>query len=45
MKQRKYPNLLCFLEEKTAGMKNSIALGLNTKVGWKELTLGGISYL
>ena len=45
MKQRKYPNLLCFLEEKTAGMKNNVALGLNTKVGWKELTFGGISFL
>ena len=45
MKQRKYPNLLCFLEDKTTGMKNNIALGLNTKVGWKELTFGGISIL
>lgn len=40
-----YPNLLCFLEEKTQSMKNSIALGLNTKVGWKELTYSGINIL
>ena len=45
-KQNKdYPNLLCFLEEKTQSMKNSIALGLNTKVGWKELTYSGINIL
>ena len=45
MKDRKYPNLLCFLEEKTQDLQNNIALSLNTKVGWKELTFGGISIL
>lgn len=45
MKQNNYPNLLCFLENKTQSMKSSVALGLNTKVGWKELTYSGISIL
>ena len=45
MKENNYPNLLCFLEDKTQSMGNSVALGLNTKVGWRELTYSGISIL
>ena len=45
MNDKNYPNLLCFLEDKTQSMGNSIALGLNTKVGWRELTYKGISIL
>lgn len=44
-KDNNYPNLLCFLENKTEGLLNNVALGLKTKVGWKELTFGGISIL
>ncbi|MBQ3310478.1 AMP-binding protein [bacterium] len=43
--ENKYPNLLCFLENKTKGMQNNVALSMNTIVGWKELTFGGIGIL
>ena len=45
MRNNKYPNLLCFLENKTKGMESNVALSMNTIVGWKELTFGGIGIL
>jgi long-chain acyl-CoA synthetase len=45
MKNNKYPNLLSFLENRAKGLKNSIALSLNTAFGWKELTFDGVGIL
>ena len=38
-------NVLLFLEEKTNEWKDSIALGIKSHLGWKELTFKGISIL
>ena len=41
----KIKNLLLFLEERTAKLEDKNALGINTYLGWREITFRGLSIL